>query len=42
MCGIIGGGLGATKGKIWRVGLMGCNAKHEIVDLFFETIGDYL
>ena len=38
----IGGGLGATKGKIWRVGLMGCNAKCEIVDLFFETIGDYL
>ncbi len=38
----IGGGLGNTKGKIWRVGLMGCNAKNDIVDLFFETTRDYL
>ena len=38
----IGGGLGSTKGKIWRVGLMGCNAKNDIVDLFFETTRDYL
>ena len=38
----IGGGLGSTKGKIWRVGLMGCNARNDIVDLFFETTRDYL
>ena len=38
----IGGGLGSTKGKIWRVGLMGCNARNDIVDMFFETTRDYL
>lgn len=27
----IGGGLGELKGKIWRIGLMGCNSRAEIV-----------
>lgn len=27
----IGGGLGELKGKIWRIGLMGCNSRADIV-----------
>jgi len=38
----IGGGLGDTKGKVWRVGLMGCNATNENVDIFFNTLEKYI
>ncbi|MFM7111714.1 MAG: alanine--glyoxylate aminotransferase family protein, partial [Planctomycetota bacterium] len=27
----IGGGLGELKGKIWRIGLMGCNSRADVV-----------
>ncbi len=38
----IGGGLGHTKGLIWRVGFMGCNSNKESVDVFFETLKNYV
>jgi len=33
----VGGGLGPTKGKIWRIGLMGSGAVHESVDRVLEA-----
>ncbi|NSW73732.1 alanine--glyoxylate aminotransferase family protein [bacterium] len=38
----IGGGLGHTKGLIWRVGFMGCNAEIKNVDIFFEVLKSYV
>jgi len=38
----IGGGFGPLKGKAWRVGLMGANAKPEIVDRLITTLGQVL
>ena len=35
----IGGGLGAFKGKVWRIGLMGYSARPENVRLAVEAIG---
>jgi len=35
----IGGGFGPLKGKAWRVGLMGANARAEIVDRLVEELG---
>jgi alanine-glyoxylate transaminase/serine-glyoxylate transaminase/serine-pyruvate transaminase len=34
----IGGGLGAMKGKAWRVGLMGHGATDEAVDAFLTAL----
>lgn len=34
----IADGLGPTKGKVFRVGLMGHNAKPEMVDLILEVL----
>ncbi len=34
----IGGGLGALAGKIWRVGLMGYNARRETVDRLVDAL----
>ena len=38
----IGGGLGHTKGLIWRVGFMGCNAETKNVDIFFKALNNYV
>jgi alanine-glyoxylate transaminase/serine-glyoxylate transaminase/serine-pyruvate transaminase len=38
----IGGGLGALKGKIWRVGLMGHSSSRGNVILFLEALGTLL
>jgi alanine-glyoxylate transaminase/serine-glyoxylate transaminase/serine-pyruvate transaminase len=38
----VGGGLGPTKGKIWRIGLMGAGATHESVDRLLSAIDDLL
>jgi len=38
----IGGGLGALKGKIWRVGLMGCSSSPEHIVLFLSALGHAL
>lgn len=38
----IGGGLGHTKGLIWRVGFMGCNAETQNVDIFFKALNNYV
>ncbi len=38
----IGGGLGHTKGLIWRVGFMGCNAEIQNVDIFFKALNNYV
>lgn len=38
----IGGGFGPLKGKAWRVGLMGTNAKPEVVDRLIGELGDAL
>jgi alanine-glyoxylate transaminase/serine-glyoxylate transaminase/serine-pyruvate transaminase len=35
----IGGGLGALKGKAWRVGLMGYSSRAENIILFLSAIG---
>ena len=34
----VGGGLGEFAGKIWRVGLMGHNARPEVVDRFLDAL----
>ena len=34
----IGVGLGKTKGKIWRIGLMGESCKKENVDIFIGAL----
>ncbi|MEL6161161.1 MAG: alanine--glyoxylate aminotransferase family protein, partial [Cyanobacteria bacterium J06627_32] len=34
----LGGGLGDLAGKVWRVGLMGYNAKKENVDTFLAAL----
>jgi alanine-glyoxylate transaminase/serine-glyoxylate transaminase/serine-pyruvate transaminase len=34
----IGGGLGATKGKIWRIGIMGFNSRKELIDDLFSKL----
>lgn len=38
----IGGGLGATKGKIWRIGLMGCSSSRKNVMLLLSALGEAL
>ncbi|NSL50698.1 pyridoxal-phosphate-dependent aminotransferase family protein [Calidifontibacillus erzurumensis] len=38
----IGGGLGVLKGKIWRIGLMGYNARHENVVFALAALEDVL
>tara|TARA_Y100001970_G_scaffold146576_1_gene180019 strand:+ start:34797 stop:35894 length:1098 start_codon:yes stop_codon:yes gene_type:complete len=38
----IGGGLGPTKGKIWRFGLMGFNSRKELIDNLFDTLEIYI
>lgn len=38
----IGGGLGAAKGKLWRVGLMGHGAVDESVDRLLEAVDEVL
>lgn len=38
----IGGGLGSLKGKIWRIGLMGYNAKMTNVNLVLSALEDVL
>ena len=38
----ISGGLGGTAGKVWRVGLMGYNAKPEKVELVLSAFRDGL
>ncbi|WP_035178349.1 pyridoxal-phosphate-dependent aminotransferase family protein [Alkalihalobacterium bogoriense] len=38
----IGGGLGELKGKVWRIGLMGFNAKQRNVTLFLAALQDVL
>jgi alanine-glyoxylate transaminase/serine-glyoxylate transaminase/serine-pyruvate transaminase len=38
----VGGGLGALAGKIWRIGLMGENARNEPVDRLIHALQDEL
>ena len=38
----IAGGLGPTAGKVWRVGIMGYNAKAQNVALVLEAFRDGL
>ena len=38
----IGGGLGPTKGQIWRFGLMGFNSKKEFIDELFRKLALYI
>ena len=38
----IGGGLGAAKGKVWRVGLMGAAATRENVTCFLSALDEAL
>lgn len=38
----IAGGLGPTAGKVWRVGIMGFNAKPQNVDLVLTAFQDGL
>ena len=38
----IGGGLGPTKGKIWRIGIMGFNSEKALIDKFFNKFKLYL
>lgn len=38
----IGGGLGELKGKVWRIGLMGFNAKQRNVTLFLAALQEVL
>lgn len=38
----VGGGLGKLAGRIWRVGLMGENARPEIVDRLLAALGEEL
>ena len=34
----LGGGLGDLAGQVWRVGLMGYNARKENVDMFLAAL----
>lgn len=34
----LGGGLGPLAGQVWRIGLMGVNATHDVVDRFVERL----
>lgn len=38
----IGGGLGVTKGKIWRIGIMGFNSRKELITDLFNKLSLYL
>jgi len=38
----IGNGLGDLAGKVWRIGLMGCNARHDIALLLVSALKDAL
>lgn len=38
----IGGGLGPTKGKIWRFGIMGFNSRQDVIDNLFDTLEMYI
>lgn len=38
----IGGGLGELKGQVWRIGLMGYNARPEVVDRLLEAMKNIL
>ena len=38
----MGGGLGALKGKIWRIGLMGENARRENVARLLDALSKVL
>ena len=38
----IAGGLGPTAGKVWRIGVMGVNARIEKVDLVLKALKDAL
>lgn len=38
----IGGGFGPLKGKAWRIGLMGTNAKPDVVDRLIGELGEVL
>lgn len=38
----IGAGLGPLAGKIWRIGLMGVNAREDVVDRCLEALGQCL
>lgn len=38
----VGAGLGALKGEVWRVGLMGENAREEVVDRFLAAFDEEL
>lgn len=38
----IGGGLGPTKGKIWRFGIMGFNSRKEAIDKLFDILSLYI
>jgi len=38
----IGGGFGPLKGKAWRIGLMGTNAKPDVVDRLIGELGEAL
>jgi len=38
----VGGGLGTLAGKIWRIGLMGENARPECVDRLVRALRDEL
>ena len=36
----LGAGLGPLAGKVWRIGLMGVNARREVVDRFIDALTD--
>jgi len=36
----VGGGLGPLAGRIWRIGLMGENARPEVVDRLVAALGE--
>ena len=38
----VGGGLGPTQGKIWRIGLMGAGATLESVDRLLEAVDELM
>jgi alanine-glyoxylate transaminase/serine-glyoxylate transaminase/serine-pyruvate transaminase len=38
----IGNGLGELAGKAWRIGLMGCNARHDIALLIVAALKEAL
>ena len=38
----IGGGLGSLAGEVWRIGMMGCNARLEAVDAVVAAVGAVL